>query len=145
MYASGRVIGRKLEVADGDAREPIERLERNVLTQLHTVEDRTESREAERISRDRPLEVLVVKQECRKVGELVLVRDREAAAGMVVRDTFVRRRAYRREGNRRDVVALPSDRDRLDEGDLSVEWSSASERAHESQVEAVVRDVPNES
>ena len=76
MYASGRVIGRKLEVADGDAREPIERLERNVLTQLHTVEDRTESREAERIGRDRPLEVLVVKQERRKVGELVLVCDR---------------------------------------------------------------------
>ena len=58
--ATGRVVRRELEVADRNPREAIERLERDVLAEFDTVEDRPECRQPECIRRDRPCEIGVV-------------------------------------------------------------------------------------
>lgn len=89
MNTTSRVIRRQLEVTDRDTREVVERLERNILAQLHAVEDRAERSNTQRVRRDRPREVFIVEQERRKLGELVVVSDPETGAGLVVRDAVV--------------------------------------------------------
>ena len=89
MNTTSRVIRRQLEVANRDTREVFERLERDVLAELHAVEDRAERSNTQRVRRDRPRELLIVEQERRKLGELVVVSDPESGAGLVVRDTVV--------------------------------------------------------
>ena len=89
MNTTSRVIGRQLEVANRDTREVVERLERDILAQLHAVEDRAERSNTQRVRRDRPRELLVMEQERRKLGELVVVSDLQSGAGLVVRDAVV--------------------------------------------------------
>ena len=87
--ASGRIVRRQPEVLDRHPRKTVERLERDILDQLHAVEDRAERSNTQRVRRDRPRELLIVEQERRKLGELVVVSDLQSGAGLVVRDAVV--------------------------------------------------------
>ena len=109
MNASSWVVRRQLEVADRHARKAIERLERDVLAKLNAVEDGPECGEAERVGRDRPLEVWIVKEEGCETRGLVLVRVRQPRARLVVGDAVVGSCADWRQCDRGDIVTLPGD------------------------------------
>ena len=69
VNTASRVIRWKLEVADGDAGEAIERLERYDFGQRHVVEDRPKCRETKLRCGDRPIKAGVVQEESGELSE----------------------------------------------------------------------------
>lgn len=67
-----RIIRRQVEVGDRNTGEVVECLEGYILTEVHIVERRAESRDAKGIGRDDPLKARIVEdilRERRKAGE----------------------------------------------------------------------------